>query len=82
MRTAQIIGWKTYAVAVLALIAGGYALTQRLWAEGIKGILFGLALIALRDVLGKILSLTDANRRTLADLRATIEADLTSRDKE
>ncbi len=66
-------GWKTYAVAALSVILGGIALAQGHIADGCKGIVFGLALIAMRDALSKILCSIEGNRRALSDLRAIIE---------
>jgi hypothetical protein len=81
MRETEIVGWKTYGVAVIALIGGVVAFYYHYWADGVKGIVFGLALIALRDSIGKILRSNEGNRRTLSDLRAAIECELTSKQR-
>jgi hypothetical protein len=76
MKAWQIVGWKTYAVAVLSLIIGVWSLAYGYTADGIKGIIFGFALIALRDATAKILRAVDDTCKTLSSLRATIEAEL------
>lgn len=73
MKRVQIIGWKTYAVASVAIAAGLWAFTKGNVADGIKGIIFGFSLVALRDVLGKVLSGIDENRKALNNMRAAIE---------
>ncbi|OLE52673.1 MAG: hypothetical protein AUG51_17020 [Acidobacteria bacterium 13_1_20CM_3_53_8] len=73
MRRRQIVGWKTYGVAGLALASGLYALYHQAWADGIKGIIAGLALVALRDAIGKILQALNENRAALNNVRAAVE---------
>jgi hypothetical protein len=70
----QIIGWKTYGVATLAILFGLHAASRGNWSDGLKGIIGGCAVIALRDVLGKILSALDENRKAMNNMRASIEA--------
>jgi hypothetical protein len=72
-RVARIIGWKTYAVAALSILIGVYAFSQGLGVEGVKAIIFGLALISLRDALAKHLRLTEENRKALDNLRAAVD---------
>lgn len=76
-------GWKTYAVAALSVVLGAIAFAQGYVADGLKGIVFGLALIALRDAMGKILHSIEGNRRALSHLRASIETvlDRTTKNK-
>ena len=81
MDSFKIIGWKTYLVAAAAILAGCLAIYQRHWGEGLKGIIGGLALIAVRDAIGKLMWLVEENRQTLANLRAAIEASLTKEPK-
>jgi hypothetical protein len=73
MTTAQIIGWKTYAVAVIAIIAGLVAWTQGYVGDGLKGIIAGFALISLRDAVSKILRAIEDNRAALDNMRAAID---------
>lgn len=75
----QQVGWKTYAVAALAIVLGIVALANGQTADGLKGIVFGLALISLRDAIGKILRSIEGNRHALSDLRAAIETTLDRR---
>lgn len=79
MKLSKIVGWKTYAVAAVSILAGLIALKQRNIDGAVKGLIAGAALISLRDVLGKVLEMVDANRKSLDDLRAAIEAELTSK---
>ena len=72
----DIVGWKTYAVGVAAIAIGFVALAYGHWADGAKGVLGGLALIALRDAIAKVLRAVEANRRAFADMRATVEAEI------
>jgi hypothetical protein len=74
MTRLQIIGWKTYAVGVVSLILGGIALARGNVSDGLKGIVFGLALISLRDAVGKILRAIDDNRKSFNNMRAVVEA--------
>lgn len=76
MRLKERIGWKVYAVAVASIILGAVALHKGFVADGLKGLVFGLALASLRDAIGKILHGIEGNRRALSDLRAAIEAAL------
>lgn len=73
MTTLQIVGWKVYAVGVAALVAGLIALTQGYLGDGVKGIIAGLALIALRDTMQKVLRGLDSNRKALDNVRAAID---------
>lgn len=73
MRRVEIVGWKSYGVAVLAIFSGLGALYHHQWGDALKGIVGGLALIALRDAIGKILRAIDDNRRALNNMRAAIE---------
>ncbi len=77
----KIVGWKCYLIAAAAIIAGCIALYYRHWGEGVKGIIVGLALIAVRDAIGKLMWLVEENRKTLANLRAVIEASLSKESK-
>lgn len=81
MGSLKIIGWKTYLVAAVAIIAGSIAIYRGHHGEGLKGIIAGLALIAVRDAIGKLMWLVEENRQTLANLRAAIEASLTKESK-
>jgi thiamine transporter ThiT len=72
-------GWKTYTVAVIAICFGLYALRRGYWSDGVKGIVFGLALIALRDAVTKILREVAQTRSALMHLRAAVDAELTTR---
>ncbi len=72
----DIEGWKTYAVAALSLVLGIVAFSHGYVGDGLKGVVFGLALIASRDVQGKILRAIESERRAFDDLRATVEAHL------
>jgi hypothetical protein len=74
MTSLQIIGWKTYAVGVVSIILGCIALRSGNVGDGLKGIVFGLALIALRDAIGKILRAIDDNRKSFNNMRAAVEA--------
>lgn len=74
MKSFLIIGWKTYAVAALAILIGGFLLLRGQWGEGLKFIVAGFALIALRDAIGKILRGIDDNRKALNNVRAAIES--------
>jgi len=69
----QIVGWKVYGVAVISILCGMFALAHQHWVDGLKGIVFGLALITLRDTMGKILRAADDNRKALNNVRASIE---------
>ncbi|MET0466902.1 MAG: hypothetical protein ABW007_27320 [Chitinophagaceae bacterium] len=69
----RVIGWKSYAVAALSIIAGAVAISLGLWVDGVKAIIFGLALISLRDALAKHMRLTDENRRALDNLRGAVD---------
>ncbi|MCP9494268.1 MAG: hypothetical protein MSG64_07420 [Pyrinomonadaceae bacterium MAG19_C2-C3] len=80
LRTRDIIGWKTYAVAALSCVLGIVAFSHGYLADGLKGVVFGLALIASRDVQGKIMRVIESERRAFDDLRATIEAHLPRND--
>ena len=73
MKSYQIIGWKTYVVAALAILIGIFLLLREQWGEGLKFIVAGFALIALRDAIGKILRGIDDNRKALNNVRAAIE---------
>lgn len=73
MTTAHIVGWKTYAVGVLAIIVGVIAWSDGQRGDGLKGIIAGLALIALRDGIGKILRGIEGNRKALDNMRAVID---------
>ncbi len=79
MSGAQMAGWKTYTVGILAICVGVYALRRGNWSDGIKGIIFGLALIALRDAVTKILREVAQTRKALMNLRAAVDAELTTR---
>lgn len=79
MKRIRIDGWKTYAVAVAAIVLGGVALSKGYTGDGIKGILSGCALIALRDAISKILYAIESNRRALDNMRAAVEAQMTKR---
>lgn len=81
MTPAQIFGWKNYALAVVCILIGGYAFYRGNIDGGVKGILAGLALITLRDVMGKLLKAADDNCESLKHLRAAIEAELSTRRK-
>jgi hypothetical protein len=69
----QIVGWKTYAVAAVAIVVGLVAFGHGYVIEGVKLVLGGAALIALRDTLGKLMSLVESNRKCLDNLRAAID---------
>ncbi|MGB8510874.1 MAG: hypothetical protein WCD76_21050 [Pyrinomonadaceae bacterium] len=73
MRGNQIIGWKTYGVAALALVAGSVAFAHGEYSDGVKGIIFGLALISLRDAVAKILRGIEDCRRSLDNMRGAID---------
>ena len=73
MKSFHIIGWKTYLVASLAIVVGLFLLFSKQWGEGLKFIVAGFALVALRDSIGKILRGIDDNRRALNNVRAAIE---------
>jgi hypothetical protein len=73
MNRKEIVGWKTYGVAAISISIGILALAHGYVADGLKGVIFGLALISLRDGLGKVLSTTEGIGRALADLRAICE---------
>jgi len=79
MSSAKIAGWKTYSVGIIAIFAGTYALKLGHWSDGIKGIIFGLALISLRDAVAKILREVGQTRSALMHLRAAVDAELTTR---
>ena len=79
MTRREIIGWKTYAVGVLSIICGSVALARGHVGYGLEGIIGGLALIALRDAIGKILRGIDGNRTSLNNMRAAIETLLSKR---
>jgi hypothetical protein len=79
MRSFQIIGWKTYVVATFAIVIGGFLLLREQWGEGLKFIVAGFALVALRDAIGKILRGIDGNRKALDNVRAAIETLVDSR---
>lgn len=76
MTPARIVGWKNYLVAMLCILAGLWALRRGDLDGAVKGILAGLLVISLRDVLGKVLTAVDANRLSLDGLRAAIETEL------
>lgn len=71
--TSRFYGWKTYGVAALAIIAGGFALWHGNAGDGLKGIIGGLALAAIRDALGKLHEAIYINHRTLRDVRAALD---------
>lgn len=73
MTPTQIIGWKTYSVGVVAIIAGLYAWLRGNVGDGLKGIIGGLALIAIRDAMAKILHAVEANRKSLDNMRGAID---------
>lgn len=73
MKPFQIVGWKTYLVGALASICGGIALSNGYTGEGLKGIIAGLALVTLRDAIGKVLRAIDDNREALNNMRASLE---------
>jgi hypothetical protein len=73
MKTVHIIGWKTYAVGVLAIIIGMIAWWLGFVGDGLKGIIGGCALIALRDAVGKVLRGQEELRLALTNLRAAID---------
>lgn len=73
MKRTQIVGWKTYSVAGIAILAGVIALAHGYVLEGVKLILGGCALIALRDTMGKLMRVVEDNRRALDNLRAAID---------
>jgi hypothetical protein len=77
---AKIIGWKVNAVGVLSILLGVWALAEKQYVEGIKGILFGAALLSLRDTLGNILAAIDSARVAMSDLRAAIETSLSKEE--
>jgi hypothetical protein len=79
MTPRQIVGWKNYAVAALCIIVGLWALKRGNIADALKALFVGLAIISLRDVLGKVLTAVDSNCEKLDNLRAAIEADLKRR---
>jgi hypothetical protein len=79
MTPAKIIGWKVNAIGVVSILLGLAALLEWQTIEGIKGILFGLALIAVRSTLATILATIDSARIALSDLRAAIETELEKR---
>lgn len=79
METKETIGWKTYTVAVIAIIAGLVAFAKGNWSDGVKGVIGGCALISLRDAVAKILRAIEANRRAVSNLRAAIDVYLTRR---
>jgi len=76
MTPAQIHGWRNYGVAVLCILAGLWAFKRGDLDGAVKGVLAGLVVISLRDVLGKVLSAVDGNRQSLDNLRAAIETAL------
>jgi hypothetical protein len=73
MHSKSTYGWKTYLVAALSIGAGMVALGNGYVGDGLKGIIGGLALAALRDAMGKIQQSIDSNRRVVRDMRAAIE---------
>jgi hypothetical protein len=73
MTPTEIIGWKVNAVGVASLVLGAVAIFEKQYIEGIKGILFGAALLSIRDTLGKMLGAIDSARIAMSDLRAAIE---------
>lgn len=75
----QIIGWKVNAIGVLSILLGVIGFVQGQHVEGTKGVMFGLALLTIRNVLGKVLGAIDSARMAMSDLRAAIEADLDKR---
>jgi len=79
MTANKIIGWKNYGVALLWIALGLWSFSRGEWNGAVTAVLFGLFVIALRDVFGKVLSALDANRQTLDDLRAAIETELSTR---
>ena len=76
MTPSQITGWKVNAIGVVSILLGLVGFFEKQPVEGTKGIMFGLALIALRDALGKVLGAIDSARVAMSDLRAAIETDL------
>ncbi len=79
MKPGKIIGWKNYALAVVCILLGLWAFSRGNMDGGVKGVLAGLAIITLRDVLGKVLGAVEANCKSLDDLRAAIETELSTR---
>jgi len=73
MRRMKIVGWKTYLVAAAAILAGLFAFHNGNVSDGIKGTIFGCALISLRDTLGKLLSGIESIRKSLDNLRGAID---------
>ena len=76
----KIIGWKVNAIGVVSILFGVWALAKQQHVEGIKGILFGAALLSMRDTLGKILAAIDSARIAMSDLRAAIETCLSKEE--
>jgi uncharacterized membrane protein YjjP (DUF1212 family) len=70
----RFYGWKTYSVAAAAIVCGVIALVNGYWSDGLKGIIAGLALMTIRDAIGKLHEAIDINHRTLRDLRASIDS--------
>lgn len=48
-------GWKTYLAAAAAILAGAVALVNGHYAEGLGGIVAGLALIGVRGAVAKVI---------------------------
>ena len=76
MTPARIFGWKNYALAVACILIGLAAFYRGNIDGGVKGVFAGLALITLRDVMGKLLKAVDDNCESLKHLRAAIETSL------
>lgn len=79
MTPAKIAGWKTYTIGVFCILAGLWAFRRGDLDGTVKGLLAGMLIISLRDVLGKVLTSIEANRQSLDDLRAAIETELSTR---
>lgn len=79
MTPGQISGWRNYLVAALCILAGVWAFKRGDMDGAVKGVLAGCVVISLRNVLGKVLSAVDANRKSLDGLRAAIETELSTR---
>lgn len=73
MRTAYIVGWKTYLAAIAAILAGAAALFKGNVGDGLKGIIGGAALIGLRDAAAKILRAIEDNREALTNMRGALD---------
>jgi len=73
MKLFRATAWA-YWVGFIALLFGLFALYYGNRADGWKGIIFGLAIVTLRDVAGKILRKIEDNNKALNHLRASIES--------